>query len=864
MNSQAAEEIAFHLEQEIAANISRGMSPAEARRTALRDLGGATQTIEAVRDVRTMRLDAWARDVRYAVRSLWAAPGFTAVALAVLALSIGASTAIFSVVDHVVLRRLPFPDDDRLVAVGERHLTNYTVASGNLVAPQNYLDWRDQQTVFTGLAAIGYASISLRAEGGEPETLETQAVTADFFSILGVPPMLGRSFTADNEVSGRALVAVISYRLWQRRFNGSPDVIGQFLPGQRANFEIVGVMPPSFAFPVGAVRPTDVWIPNVFGPDDRVRADSFAYRLQVIGRLRPEVSLTQAQAAMDQIAARLKAETPRWFEDRVALVEPLQTYLTRGVRTWMLMLLGTVSFVLLIACVNLTNLMLVRLSARHRDLVVRSALGASRWDLARGLLVESVLLSLTGGALGVLVASLGLEVLRSAIPAEVPRAASIGIDLPVLLTMLAVATAVGVVLSAAPFIQFSRRFGSATVAHVMRVTTGTTAQQRLRGALVTFEVALAVILLVGAGLFLASFARVASVPLGIDARDVLAIRIRPLVEADQWALAQQRNRGLLRVVLDEVRAIRGVADDAFVGSGVPLRGDLRTIRFQIPGRPLPRNEDLDFNEISPDYFRVMKVPLIQGRFFSEADREGSEPVAIINQAAAEKHFRGEDAVGQTVEFLGRRRVVGVVGNIRHEGPETDWRTQGFVPLEQTKAVGATLMVRLSREPGDVLPAIKAAIWRQFPGLALPDVQTLEQYLGTLTAQRRFNMLLLSLFGILGIAIAAIGIYGVMAYTVAQRTQEIGVRLALGAMPAAIQRSVLGRAARYLGGGLVIGLVGAWLLSALVSGFLFQIEPHDPWVYTVVGIVLSITAMTAAFLPARRAARVDPLVALRLE
>jgi predicted permease len=675
---------------------------------------------------------------------------------------------------------------------------------------------------------------------------------------------MGRTFTADNEGSAGARVAVISYGLWQRRFGGVPDVIGRYLPGQLVDFQILGVMPPSFEYPVGATRPTEVWLPNAYGPDEHVRGNEFSYRLQVIGRLRDGVPIEQAQAQMDQITAGLAAATPRWFEDRVATVEPLRDYFTRGVRTWMLMLLGAVGFVLLIACVNLANLMLARASARRRELVIRSALGASRWDLVRAMLVESLMLSLGGAALGAFIAWLGVEALRSAIPAEVPRTANIAVDLRVLATTAIVAIASGLMFAMAPILEFSRPLAGPGWSQVMRTNTANLTHQWLRGALVTVEVALAVVLLVGSGLFLASFARVTAVNLGIDPQQVLTVRVRPLVGQQNWEVAQQRNRGLLQNILERARAIPGVEDAAWVSGGVPLRGDLRTIDFAIPGRVLPRGEDLDSNQISPDYFRVLRVPLLRGRFFADSDRSGSEPVVIINDAAARKYFPGEDPVGKPVTFAGTRRIVGVVGNIRHDGPETDWRRQGFVPLEQSQEVGATLVLRLSRDVSGVLPAVKSAIWSQFPGLALPDIQTLSQYLNRLIAQRRFNMMMLSLFGLLGIVIACVGIYGVMAYVVELRTQEIGIRMALGAVPASILWSVLRRAVIYLAAGLAIGVTSAWMLGALVSGFLFQIEPHDPGVYTGVGAMLVLTGLIAALVPAWRAARVDPLVALRSE
>ena len=614
--TEADDELAFHVEQEIEANTARGMSPAEARRVALASLGGLTQTAESIRAVRVLSIEALWRDLRHAIRSLRATPAFTVVALAVLTLSIGASTAIFSVVDGVVLRALPFPDQDRLVAVGDVDTTKISAQSENLAAAQNFLDWDvQQQDVFTGLAAIGYAGVSLRAEPGQdPEVLNAQAVTSDFFAVLGVPPLIGRPFTLDNEVNGRALVAVISYSLWQRRFGGAPDIIGRHLPGVLRDFEIVGVMPPAFAYPVGAPKPTEVWLPLVFQDEERVRANSFGYRLQVIGRLRDGVSIEQAQARMDQIFARLAAETPRWFERRAFTVEPLQEYLTRGVRTWMLMLLGAVACVLLIACVNIANLMLVRASARSRELMIRSAIGASRWDLARALLVESLVLSLTGAALGAGLAWLAVDALRAAIPAEVPRIASITVDLRILAVTIAAAVATGLIFGAAPLSQLSR---FAADRGLMRMTRGSASplQQRLRTAFLVTEVALAVVLLIGSGLFLASFVRVSSVNLGLDYRGVLAVYVRPMTGANNWKISQERNRGLLRTILDRARTLPGVEGAALLGGGVPLRGDFRTVNFGIPGRELPRNEDLVYNEISADYFRVMRIPLLAGRAF---------------------------------------------------------------------------------------------------------------------------------------------------------------------------------------------------------------------------------------------------------
>ena len=859
------EELAFHLQQEIAANIARGMTPAEAARRARADFGGTTQTAESVRELRALPLSSLGRDFRHACRSLAAAPGFTAVAVAVLTLGIGAATVVYSLVDGVVLRGLPFRDAGRLVAVSELNFKEPDSFDARLVAPQNFIDWRARQTVFSSIAAIGYAGVHLRAEGGrEPEVLTAQSVTADFFTVLGVSPIVGRTFTAENEQTGRARVAVISHALWQRRFDGAASVVGQPLPGQLGDFEILGVMPPSFAYPVGALEPTDVWLPSVFEGEERRRGNSFGYRLQVIARLRDGVGLAQAQAQMDQITAALAAETPRWFTDRRAVVDPLRDWLTRPVRRWMLMLLAAVAFVLLIACANLATLMLARVHARSRELVIRSGLGASRWDLVRVVMVEGLVLSFAGAALGAFASWLAIDAVRPLLPADVPRLAAVAVNLRVLVAAAIAAVACGIVFTVLPALHFTRPSAGAPAARLMRGSAALGGSRWIRGAFVTAEVALAVVLLVGSGLFLASFVRVARVDLGLDPERVLSLRVRPPAGAHNWDEAQQRYRGLLQNVLDRARETPGVESAAMMNGGLPLRGDLQTIAFGIPGRTLPRGQDLDYNAITPDYFRVLRVPLRAGRTFSDDDRRGSEPVAIINEAAAQRFFPGEDPIGKTIAFQGNRTIVGVVGSIRHDGPESGWRRQGFIPLHQSTAVGGTLVVRLTQEPGAVLPALKSAIWSQFPGLGLPDVETLEQYLNQLVAERRFNMLAIGLLGLLGVAIACTGIYGVVSYTVTQRTQEIGVRIALGAMPAVILRSVLGHAAISLLLGLGIGLVGAWLLSTLIASFLFEIGPHTPTVYAAVAVLLVGTGLLAAAVPARRAASVDPLTALRLE
>ncbi len=814
------------------------------------------------------------QDVRHATRTLIRTPGFTTVALLVLTLSIGVLTAIFSVVDAVIIRPLPFHESERLVAVGERNIRESSATSQNRVAPQNYLDWRDRQDVFTALAATWETSISLRRDdGGEPETIRAQWATSDLFAALRVTPALGRPFTANNEVPGHARVAVISHALWQRRFGGATDIVGKPLPGLLGDFEILGVMPPGFSYPVQSREPAEAWIPYVPQSDDRVRGNSFGYNLQVIGRLRDGVSLAQAQQRMDRITAELAKETPRWFTDRVATVESLQAYVTRPVRQWMFMLLAAAMFVMLIACVNLANLMLVRATTRVREVGVRAALGASRWRLARMLIAESLILSLGGAFLGVLVAHVAVDVLRLITPIDVPRAAAIAVDGRVLIATVLAAIGTGLVFGMTPLLHFWRWDTSVVLHQRERAGTAGTPTQRLRAALVVAEVALAIVLLIGAGLFLSSFARVTTVDLGLDRHNVLMVRIRPYVGPPQASTglpvtspetARARHPEMLERVLERVRAIPGVTVAALAGGGLPLRGDLMTVNFGIPGRELPRNTDIALNEVSPDFFDALRVPLQRGRLFTDADRQGSPPVAIVSEAAARQYFGNADALGQVIQLRGTRTVIGVVGNIRHDGPEVEVRSQAYVPFAQSRLMGATIVVQTSVDPRMLLPAVKNAAWSEFPNVPIADADTLDQYFGALVAQRRFNMLLIGLFGLLGLAIASIGMYGVLSYVVVQRTNEIGIRMALGALPATIRRSILHRASVYITLGTAIGVTVAYPLTQFVRTLLFEVQPNDITVYLCAVAVVMVTGMIAAFVPARRAARVDPLVALRYE
>ena len=808
-------------------------------------------------------------DLRNAVRALGAAPGFTVTALIVLILGIGASTAIFSVVDAVVLRGLPFDDADRLVSVSETNKARAGLPGGSS-APQNFLEWKAQQDVFEGLAATsGIGGFTIR-DDGPPEDLRAIRTTSNLWSLLRVRPALGQFFGEANEVDGNHRVMVISDALWRRRFNADPNVVGKTMTFESGTWQVVGVMPPDFRYPIGPARPTDLWVPYVVAERDKVRGQGRSYFLQVIGRLKPGVTLEQARTRMEQITAGLATAHPAWFKDRGVATVTLHDYIVgASVKSWMLMLLGAVGFVLLIACVNVANLMLARASARGRDVSIRAALGASRWQLARGLLIESLVLSIAGTALGIVVAYWAVEVLRAALPASLPRLSTVAIDLRVLGAAAFTAVSTAMLFGLAPALQASRPVLTTALREGGRSGTASLLRQQLRSVLVAAEVALAVILLVGAGLFVASFTRLMRIDLGLDYRNVLTLPVYPRntgKDAEARKLISQQNATKVADLLEQIKTLPGVEAVAFFSGGLPLSSSWSRTSVKVPGRAaeFTGDESADIRYITPDYMRAIREPLLRGRVFSQVDMQDPKASVLLNDAAAKLYFAGQDALGQTIEVNGTRTVVGIVGDIRLEGPEKDARPQVFVPMERDRLAGGELVIRTAGDPLAVAPAVKAAIQAAFPDLVIPEAQTFEQMFNQLIAQRKFNMLLLSLFGVLGVMIAAVGIYGVMAFVVDQRRTEFGIRMALGARRGGIIGMVLRRASLYVGVGLGVGLGIAFGLSFIVKSFLFDVAPTEPLVYVAISALLLAVALIAALVPALRASRVDPIVALRAE
>jgi len=808
-------------------------------------------------------------DLIAAIRSLRASKTFTTVALLVLALGIGASTAIFSVVDAVVLRGLPFDEHDRLVAVGERRPPpaepdpSRDPSALTSVAPQNYLDWAAQD-VFESFAATAGAGYTLYEPGSGPEDLRALRATADFFKVLRIAPVIGRPFTVENEVEGRNHVVVLSDSLWRRRFGGDPGVIGQTIPLEGNRYEVIGVLPPDVTYPVGAARASDLYVPYVVPPDERVRKPNWiSIYLQTIGRLKPGVSIEQAQARMDQIAASLQAAHPEWNKDSLAGVRSLRDHVV-GSRTksWMLMLLGAVGIVLLIACVNVATLQLARATAREREVGVRAALGAGRWRLIRQLLVENVVLSLAGTALAVLLAWWGVQVLKGSMPDGVARVSAIALDLRVLAVAAFSAIVTGVLFGIAPAIHLSKPDLTHALKDGARGTVGA-ARQRVRSALIVVEVALAVVLLVGAALFIGSFVTLMRIEPGFDTSNVLTAQVFPRFDPNG---PPGDNTAKFQEIVDRLSGAPGVVHASYVIGGMPLGTAMSSTTLTVPGVEMSREDaSVSVRRVSPEYHRALRIPLRAGRLFESSDRVGTQLVIIVNESVSRRFFPGQDPLGRSVKVNDLdRTIVGVVGDIHQTSLETDPLAEIYFPLLQGGRGAGELVVRTSGNPYDALPAVKAAVGQVLPEVPLRNVRTMDEVLARRVAQRRFNMLLIGLFGLLGLVISAVGIYGTLAYAVSQRTREIGVRMALGASRSTVVGMVLRNAGALVAIGLTLGGAGAWALSATAKTFLFGLEATDPRAFVAALAALAVAALVASVIPARRAATVDPMEALRAE
>ena len=810
------------------------------------------------------------QDVRFAWRGLWTSPGVTLAALAVLIVGIGASTAIFSVVDAVVLRGLPYRDGDRLALV----TINYAKRPAPLMPPE-YFDIQARQRSFSHLGAS--AGMPLQVTADEPELrLFGARVTASLFDTLGAAPARGRLFTAAEERADAADVAIISHRLWKSRFNGDPAVVGRTMRLKTGPLTIVGVMPSGFMYPVRPLVSTvDLWVPFKATPELLARGQTRNYMLSAIGRLKPGVTVEQAAADVRQIREAIAVAHPGWLEaDQTMQVRRLQdAVIGAPVRSWMLLLLGAVTGVLLIACLNVANLLVARAVTRGPELAVRTALGASRWDLSRALLTESVLLSVLGGAGGVLLAFWGVDLLRANLPAGIPRLASVAVDLRVMAVALSAALLTGLIFGALPALQASRADVVTLAGQGGRSQSSGRSSRRLRTGLMIAEVAIAAVLVAGSGLFLASFARVANVDLGFDPRHVVAFfdsvmssqALTPAAtpEAQTTAAGAQ---AIAAAALGRIRAVPGVVAADAVQGGRPLSRSFVSTDVQHPDLRTPvftGPDSAKVRSVGARYLDVVRGTLLNGRWIADSDVTGAPAVVVLGEEAARRYFGSQDPIGKTLLMEGYpRQVIGVVAPMRWDGPEAVLNPEVYVPFAQTSHGTAEVVVRTATDPAPLVPALKAALRAAMPGTTIPEPAYLEHMYADLLAERRFNMVILFVFGVVAIAVAATGIYGLMAFVVAQRRREIGVRVALGAAPTGILRMILRSATTLMTVGLAIGIAAALLLEQTVRGFLFNPARHDPVVYGGVAALLFGAGLCAAIGPAQRAARVDPLIALR--
>ncbi len=794
-------------------------------------------------------------DVRHAFRLFSRCRGFAVTAISMVALGIGATTAIFSIVDAAVLRPLPYPEPDRLVDF------TFTTPRGlsSSVAPRTFLDLRENQEVFEAITAVGGGAVVITS-GGEPEELRPWKVTADFFAVYRVVPLLGRSFGYDAERPGSDRVAVLGYRFWERRFGLARDVVGKTLITDGGSYEIIGVLPETFQSSAG--RSPDVVFPLAFSDEDRQHGILQSSFLGVAGRLRAGVTIAQATAQMNVLNDRFEDRRVGFNKERQVVLVPMHETVTGRARSWMLMLLGSVTFVLLIACVNVASLFLAHGVDRVRELTVRAALGASGWRITRQVFAEALLIAVCGAALGVLLAWWGVEALRASIPRSIPRSATVAINLRVLGFASLAAMVTALVSGTMPAFS-SRRLNLADgLKDGARWTTPERGRRVLGHMLTGAEIAAALVLLVGAALFIRSFARVMTLDPGFDTSKLYAMYVDFPV-----TLAPAARSAFGADMVQHVAGVPGVAGAAMSYSARPFSVESTRMPFRLEDdQPGTTREAIAVRTVTPEYLPLLGVPRRAGRGLESRDTPSTPHVAVVNASAVRELFPDGRAMGKRLVFRQFSPViVGVVADARGMGREREPEPEVFVPMAQhSVGAGATLTIRLAARDDRVIAAVKAAVFEMVPGRPITDVEAVDDTARRAAAPRRFNMLLLTIFGVVALGIAATGIYGLMAYTVRRRTHEIGVRLALGARASDVTSLVLRQGALVIGLGIVAGLAAAWLLARTVQSFLFEIDARDPIAFGGAAAVIAAAGLVACWRPVHRASRVDPVVALRAE
>ena len=805
------------------------------------------------------------QDIRYGWRMLGKSPAFTIVAVITLAIGIGANTAIVSVIDAALLHALPYRDPDRLVHLWEtrpeREFTQMEASYPNLA------EWRASNHVFSDLA--GYSGMNFSLTGrGTPQRLFAARVTANFFDVLGVSPVLGRTFRPDEDAPGAGRIAILTYSLWQGQFGGDAGILGQALTLNGEPYTIVGILPPEFQF---AKRGNaQLWVP--LNPTAGEVTRRTRHWENVIGRLRPGVSVEQAQREMTRLAERMAAQYREANAGGGIRVVPLQEEIVGPVQPVLLALLGAVGLVLLIVCVNVANLLLARAKTRQREIAVRLALGATRWRLLRQVLTESVILALLGGALGLIVAHWGVALILTRIPgqvlAQMPYLRGSSLNLGVLGFTLAISLVTGIIFGMMPALQASGLSLQTALAEGAR-TTGGAAHHRLRNALVIGEIALSLVLLTGAGLLMKSLVRLLQVDPGFQAENLLTLEISasPARYSDQ-----KRNANLVGQLLDRVQSLPGVRGAALIDI-TPLKGG-NTTSFAVDGRPEPapgQKPEANTRDISSSYFHVMEIPLLRGRFFTDQDRSDSPPVLIINNTLAQKLFPDEEAVGKRLIFSFSTppvfaEIVGVVGDEKLGSLDQRTTPVLYSPSLQSNDTDLTLVIRSAMDPQGLTSKVRAEVANLDPSVVVNSAVTVKKIIGDSPSVfvRRFPALLISVFAVLAVLLSAIGLYGVLSYLVTLRTREIGVRMALGARPADILRLLMNEGFRLVGLGITAGLLVTSGAVHLLTGLLFGVKPSDPSVLISVAGLIAVVALMACAVPARRATKVDPMIALRYE
>ncbi|HEY6488404.1 MAG: ABC transporter permease [Terracidiphilus sp.] len=861
------EEMAFHRTEVERALRTQGMAPDDAHRTAARQLGNATLLREKSHGAIGFGFEGIVDDLRYTVRQLWNNPAFTVVMLLTLALSIGANSAIFSVIDGVLFKKLPYPRADRLVRI-------FLSSSSYPKFPLNPFDFRDYRArnqSFESMAVFTRGDVQLSGSG-EPVRLNAFGITAGYFHVLGLRPELGREFDRQAEVPGNGLQVILSDRVWRTRFNADPAIIGRKITLNLQPFTVVGVMPVGTEHPgneyhsVAYGESVDMWWPFAFDGDSNRRGSHF---VEGIARLKDGVSVDQARAEMNAIMTQLGREHPNNDQGWTVLVVPLYSEIVGKSRPLLLVLLGAVGLVLLIACANAANLLLARASARQRELAVRLAMGASRMRVLRQMLTESLLISCAGGALGLVLALSGVKLLVSLLPADFPRANDIHVSGPVFIFTFVVSLATGLLFGVAPALQASRLDPKQGLQKGGRTTTATGYQNRLRSALVISEVSLACVLLIGAGLMLRSLLNQMRLDPGFNQEHLLTASIS--LPHEQYKTGADAAVFYQKLVTN-LSTLPGV-ESAGACSDLPWTGwDENAGGFNIEGKQPPPGKEFHarYHMATPGFFRTLGTPMIAGRFFKDGDTGTSQSVLIVNRAMAERYWPGEDVIGKRMTFEDKPKekdwitIIGEVGDVKDQ-PNSPAAEPGFwLPESQTGNRDMSIVLRSTSNADSLADALRLEVQRLNPELAVADVQVMNHIVETSVSTPRFAFALVGIFATLAIVLAAIGIYGVIAYSVSQRTAEFGLRMALGAQQGDVLGLVLKHAARLTVAGTLLGIVGSLALGRVLKSLIFDVSPADPVTFSGVALLVLAVAFIACFVPAHRATRADPMDALRAE